>query len=519
LEPIAPLTATVVGADGSTSGAEQIHTDRLGRIRIRHDFQKSGESSTWVRVLQRYAGAGMGQQFIPRIGQQVLVGFIDQDIDRPLVIASLYTGRGEAGTPATPAGRDGQTDTTAFTHSSDHQPSAQGNLAGGNAPAWHGASADQAGQRNAAALSGWKTQEFGAGSESGAGFNHLVFDDTDSQLRTQLASTQHASQLNLGHLIHQADNHRGSFRGLGFELRTDAYGAIRARQGVLITSYGTQPSEAAGDNAAGIALAGQLKTLGQSFSNAAKTHQTVQLAGTIGSFKAGQSALSDKESPLHALHTSLKGMVANASADQAQADASNKTTTTAEDKVPHTTDPVIAISAKAGLAMAAGQDIQMSAGETIMLGAGQDMNTAVGGSQRIHSGQAIGVLAGAVAPGSEAAGKGLTLIAGKGDIELQAQADKLQIAAKNDVTVQSANAHIDWAAAKRIVLATAGGANITIEGGNITVMCPGKITVRAASKSFIGPEQQSYPLPSLPNQVCLECLLKARQSGSRIALA
>ncbi|MEY4579847.1 MAG: hypothetical protein RL701_4550, partial [Pseudomonadota bacterium] len=54
-----PLIATVVGADGSTGGAEQIHMDRLGRIRIRHDFQNAGEASTWVRVLQRYAGAGM----------------------------------------------------------------------------------------------------------------------------------------------------------------------------------------------------------------------------------------------------------------------------------------------------------------------------------------------------------------------------------------------------------------------------------------------------------------------------
>ena len=87
------------------------------------------------------------------------------------------------------------------------------------------------------------------------------------------------------------------------------------------------------------------------------------------------------------------------------------------------------------------------------------------------------------------------------------------------MTIQSANAHIDWAAAKKIVLATAGGANITIEGGNITVMCPGKITVRASQKSFVGPEKQSYPLPGLPKQVCVECLLKARKAGARVAIA
>jgi uncharacterized protein (DUF2345 family) len=508
-----PLVATVVGADGGTSGAELIHTDRLGRIRIRHDFQAPGEASTWVRVLQRYAGAGMGAQFIPRIGQQVLVDFIETDIDRPVVVGALYDGQGEAGTPATPGGKQSEADTSAYANSTDHAPSAQGNLAGGNAPPWHGASADETGQRNAAAMSGWKTREF-----AGEGHNQLVFDDSDSQLRVQLASTQHASQLNLGHLIHQADNHRGSFRGSGFELRTDAYGTIRAKQGLLISSFGTQPSEAAGDNAAGIALAGQLKTLAASFSQAAGTHQSVKLAGHIGSFQANQSALSDKEPPLKALHTSLRGMVDQEGIDQAASDAAKKNTSTAAGKLPHTGDAIVSIVAKAGLAAAAGQDLQFAAGETITLGAGQDLTLASGGSQRIHSGQAIGVLAGATGPGSDAAGKGITLIAGKGDIEFQAQADKMQIAAKADVTIQSANAHIDWAAAKKILLATAGGANITIEGGNITVMCPGKITIRAAQKSFVGAEKQDYPLPGLPNQVCVECLLKARAAGAAFAV-
>jgi uncharacterized protein (DUF2345 family) len=510
-----PLVATVVGADGATQGAEQIHMDRLGRIRIRHDFQNAGEASTWVRVLQRYAGAGMGQQFIPRIGQQVLVDFIEADIDRPLVVGALYDGQGEAGTAATPGGQPREADTSAFANSTDHAPSAQGNTTGGNAPPWHGASAADhgaGGQRNAAAMSGWKTQEF-----AGQGHNQLVFDDSDQQLRVQLASTQHATQLNLGHLIHQADNHRGSFRGTGFELRTDAYGTIRAKQGLLISSYGTQPSEAAGDNAAGIALAGQLKTLVSSFSQAAGTHQTVKLASEIGSFKANQSALSDKEPPLKALHTSLKGMVDSQGIDSAQSDAGQKNTRTADGKLPHTSDPVVSISAKAGLAVAAGQDLQIAAGDTITLGAGQDLTMASGGAQRIHTGQAIGVLAGAVSAGGEAAGKGITLIAGQGDIEFQAQADKMQIAAKNDVTIQSASAHIDWAAAKKVVLATAGGANITIEGGNITVMCPGKITVRAGTKSFVGPEMHRYPLDRFTqHDFCLQCFLRAAKSGGAL---
>jgi type VI secretion system secreted protein VgrG len=502
-----PLIATVVGANGSTDGTPEIHTDRLGRIRIRHDFQKPGEASTWVRVLQPYAGPGMGAQFIPRIGQQVLVGFFDQDIDRPVVLGALYDGRGEGGTSPTPGGKaSAKANTELFAQSNDHQPSAQGNTTGGHAPAWHGASPEgieAGGQANPAALTGWKTKEF-----SGSGHNQLVFDDTDQQLRVQLATTQHASQLNLGHLIHQADNHRGSFRGLGFELRTDAYGTVRASQGLLISTYGTQQSEPAGDNAAGMALAGQFKAMAQSYSQAAQTHQTVQLASHIGSFKAAQSGLSDKEAPMAALHTALKGMVSPDSTDAATADAQQKNTATGEDKLPHSTDPVLTISAQAGWMLSAGQDIQVAAGETQTWGAGKDLSWAVGGSQRIHAGQAIGVLAGAVAPGDKAAGKGITLIAGQGDIEIQAQADTLQVAAKQDVSIQSKTAHIDWAAAKKIVLSTAGGASITIEGGNITVECPGTITVKAGTKSFVGAEKASYALPVMPRNVCIECLAK-----------
>ena len=103
-----------------------------------------------------------------------------------------------------------------------------------HSPAWHGGAPgelSQGGQRNAAALSGYKSKEFG-----GSGYNQLVFDDSDGQLRVQLPSTQRASQLNLGHLIHQADNHRGSLRGTGWELRTYAYDAVRTCQDLLIST-------------------------------------------------------------------------------------------------------------------------------------------------------------------------------------------------------------------------------------------------------------------------------------------
>ncbi|MGI9216744.1 MAG: type VI secretion system Vgr family protein, partial [Hydrogenophaga sp.] len=542
--PGGPLTATVVGPDGATSGsgAGEIHTDRLGRIRIRFDFQASeaqtpaantSNASTWVRVMQRFAGAGMGWQFIPRVGQEVLVDFVDGQIERPIVIAALYNGQGEAGVPPTPGGPGAQAELSALARSSDHRPGAQGNRIGaGHSPAWHGAGSAAAtagsnGQCNASALNGIKTQEFG-----GSGHNQLVFDDSAGQLRVQLATTQHGTQLNLGHLIHQADNHRGSLRGAGFELRTDAYGVIRAASGVLLTTYGPTgtggtPSgqataEPALDNAAGIALAAQLKTLGQSLNQAAGTHQITQLAAQIGSGQAGQSSLAPEgakpEATLAAWHTSVKGMVKAASFEQAQGDAGNKTTDTANTNVPASADPIIAIAAKAGWAQTAGQDVQVSAAENITVASGQDSHWATGGAYRLHTGQSIGMLAGAVQAGTEAAGKGITLIAAQGDTQIQAQSDTLQIAAKQQLSIQSETANIDWAAAKKITLATAGGASIVIEGGNITVMCPGTITVQAGAKSFSGPVGVSYSLPLLPKQVCVACLLKARAAGSSFAV-
>jgi uncharacterized protein (DUF2345 family) len=114
---------------------------------------------------------------------------------------------------------------------------------------------------------------------------------------------------------------------------------------------------------------------------------------------------------------------------------------------------------------------------------------------RLHTGQAIGMLGGVVKPGE--GNLGLQLIAAQGAIDIQAQADVLRVQARDEVNVMSANAHIDWAAAKSISLSTAGGANITIAGGNITVQCPGKIMIHAGKKNFSGPEKLEYKMPPL----------------------
>jgi len=501
-------SAIVIGADGSDrpNGANELHCDRLGRVRIRFHWQDGSNASCWVRVAQRLAGGGMGSQFLPRIGQEVLVQFLENDIDRPIIVGALYNGQGEGGIAPTPGGRRDTGDRSGvFKFAHDHNLSAQGNLAGGNSPVWHGASGNDAGHRNGAAQWGIRSKEFG-----GSGYSQLLFDDTDAQGRVQLKCTHAGSELNLGHLIHTADNYRGSFRGLGAELRTDAYGAVRAGAGLLVSSYGIRHTAAArdpvGENAAAIGLLRQAATLAERFHSAAVTHQTVALAAHVGAGKANGSLLDEQSAPLKALLAAMSGMVGTLSLSQALADVSARNTAAGADKVPHTAAAVIAIAAKDGFGASAGQSLQLSNGETISLMSGQDTQFVSGGQMRVHTGQAISVLGGAVKAGE--GGLGLQLIAAKDDIDIQAQGDVLKIQARDEVNVISAHAHIDWAAAKKISLSTAGGANITIEGGNITVQCPGKIVVHAGRKSFLPPERLSYTLPILPQSACVECLAK-----------
>jgi type VI secretion system secreted protein VgrG len=514
---LGPQTAIVVGPDGSTaaSGADELYTDKLGRVKVKFHWQgnpyatqrANSDHSCWVRVMQRVSGAGMGHQFIPRIGHEVLIGFLNNDIDRPYVYASLYSGQGEGGVPRTPGGQAQAADTSAFADSTDHRPSAQMNLvgsgSGGNSPAWHGAAPGAAtegseGQNNAAALSGVKSKEFG-----GQGYNQLVLDDTPNQGRMQLHTTQAQTWLQMGHLLHQADNHRGSFRGLGFELRTDAWGGLRAVRGVMLSTYGLsnglgQTGDGAGDNAAGIALAKQMQQLASTFHQAAGTHQTVGLASAAGTSKANQSALDDKLAPAPALAKSLSGMVSHSSLPNALADAADKATGTGQSKVPHMADPNIALIGKAGIGITAGQDLHISSIDSTTIASGQDTHWAVGGQARVHTGQGIGILAGAIQPGGEAAGKGLTIIAAQGAIDMQAQAGPAQLASKGVFEVKTANGVVQVTAAKKIILAVSGGASITIDGGNFTAQCPGKITVNAGMKSMSGPARITPDMPDFP---------------------
>lgn len=90
-KPVIPgvQTATIVGKSG-----EEIWTDKYGRVKVQFHWDQRGQndenSSCWLRVNQSWAGKQWGGFFLPRLGQEVIVGFLEGDPDQPVVTGALY---------------------------------------------------------------------------------------------------------------------------------------------------------------------------------------------------------------------------------------------------------------------------------------------------------------------------------------------------------------------------------------------------------------------------------------------
>ena len=84
-----PQTAVVVGPTG-----EEIYTDQYGRVKVQFYWDRLGtnddKSSCWLRVSQLFAGKGWGAMFLPRMGQEVIVDFLEGDPDQPIITGRVY---------------------------------------------------------------------------------------------------------------------------------------------------------------------------------------------------------------------------------------------------------------------------------------------------------------------------------------------------------------------------------------------------------------------------------------------
>ncbi|WP_179405471.1 type VI secretion system Vgr family protein [Burkholderia guangdongensis] len=179
-------TATVVGPPG-----QEVYTDELGRIKVQFHWDRIGQrdarSSCWVRVAQPWSSAGFGGIQLPRVGDEVVVSFLDGDPDRPVITARV------------------------------------GN--GANRPQWN--LPDQH------VLSGFVSKEIG-----GEQNNVWLKDDTTGQVQTQIRSDHLESGLHMGYLTRVSEPAgRGEKRGEGAELRTDGHASVRGARGLLLSTH------------------------------------------------------------------------------------------------------------------------------------------------------------------------------------------------------------------------------------------------------------------------------------------
>lgn len=191
------ITHTKVRIDGVQSAivtgppGEEVYTDEFGRVKVQFHWDRFGgrdeKTTCWIRVATTHAGNNFGCMSLPRIGQEVLVEFMEGDPDRPLI-----TGRGY----------------------NSH-----------NMPPW-----ELPGQKT---LTGFQSREF-----KGAQRNQLLFDDSSGQVQASLSSDHDKSELNLGYIT-RIDHifGRKEFRGEGFELHTGSWGSARAGKGMYISTF------------------------------------------------------------------------------------------------------------------------------------------------------------------------------------------------------------------------------------------------------------------------------------------
>ena len=399
-------------------------------------------SGAWVRVAEALAGPGWGTQFTPRIGAEVLLDFIEGDIDRPVVVAQLYNG---ADLPPFPAGVDATVD-------------------------------------HAGTLSGIHTQGF-----DGVGWNQWQIDDSPGQLRMRLATSSAASQLNLGWLVHQqpGDARRGAFRGSGFELRTDAWAVVRGAEGVLL-STSARPALGSGvtstqmDAAEALSRFKAARALSDALGNVAQQQQAL----------FSQDAARAQSDFIDLLDPQAAGRHTGAVGGQPASKAKQGGRALDPDQpVERFGAPVVLLDGAANINWATPASTVIHAGQQQHWTTQSDLHMAAGHTLSSVAGKAAGLFAHA---------GGIQAVAANGPVSLQAHTDQLEILADGAVTVISVSDGIEIKAKDKIVL-QAGQAAVTLEGGDITFACPGTFSVKGGKHVFDGGAKQAALLDTLPD--------------------
>jgi type VI secretion system secreted protein VgrG len=406
-----------------------------------------------VRIVYSAAGVQWGRQQIPRINQEVLVDFIEGDIDRPIVVGVIYNG----------------------THPPPHFSGA------GSLPANR-------------TLSGIKTKEF-----HGDNYNELIFDDTQNEIRTRLSTEHGKTQLNQGFLIHPRKEGKGEPRGDGAELRTDRHIAIRAAEGLLLS---TEPKKnAVGkqlDRESAQAQLESARTGAQELSRLAE-HQKADVL-EIGPETRDEEGKKQDKSPKGHLDHMVEAVKAWEAATNTDPDGKTAT----EDQ-----------EGKQGLLLASAVDgLSLTTPEAMILTSGANLDTiSLRDTQQttlrrwIHNAaKKISLFVLGVKDKVN-----LKLITANGHAQLHAQTGDVEVIGEQNVRLHALKKQILVAAGEEVLI-TCGGAYIKLKDGNIDIHCPGNISFRSASSSYSGPAEMwvkgATPAPGELN-ICIECLRRA----------
>ncbi|QIX97559.1 type VI secretion system Vgr family protein [Cedecea sp. FDAARGOS_727] len=378
------------------------HIDKEGRYRVNMLFDRdnweTGFESLWVRQSRPYAGDTYGLHLPLLAGTEVAIGFEDGNPDRPYITGVL--------------------------HDSAH--------------------GDHVTIRN------YKRNVLRTPSN-----NKIRLDDNRGQEHIKV-STEYGgkSQLNLGYLVDSEKQKRGE----GFELRTDSWGAIRARNGMFISADGQEKAqgEALEMGAAISLLKGALNQLTE-WGSIAQSHNNV---------------VPDK-GPLQAL---VEGATDLKSA-------------------------ALLMSAPDGIAAVTPQSTLLHSGKGLSLQSLGEVNITTAQRHSVVSSKEISLLAQQM---------GMRLVSGKGPLAIESHADTLSLTSLKDVVVQSTQGHLQLTAKNGITLGC-GGAYIRLApGGEVEIHGPGLLSFKGQHK-MEAPASEEFPLPELPSSVCKECLKRAQE--------
>lgn len=398
---LAPQTATVVGPEG-----ESVYTDEYGRCLVQFHWDREGKNTTWVRVSSGWAGGSQGMTALPRIGSEVIVMWLDGNPDHPIVTGRL------------------------------------GNAT--NLSAWQ--------LPEQRALAGIRSRELvgGAGNQAGGNSNHLIFDDTAGAIQTQLRSDHGGSQLSLGSITRIEDwRGRQDARGEGFELRTDMVGAIRAAQGLLIST--DSRAGAKGKVLDRQELVGQLEA-------------ALAIAKQLADLSSSHDADSTDTAPQEKLLDKLKQWDTEEPSGAA----------------------LIGVSAPDGVALASPLNVMASAGRHVDVVAVQDVNVSTGRKILMRAAQGLSAFAKA----------GMKLIAGTGDIAVQAQQGKTEVGASERLHLYSLKDVL--IEAPNIVL-KANGVTYSLGDGKVLASSSGEHKIETSRFSFAGGGGGNPELPQMPS--------------------